>query len=410
MKIISYCALMLCTLLLMPGYAEAAADLAPAHRAAVARMLMAVQAERLANLGLRTGLDKLQASHAEGESYQREFIASLKPGQIIERFVPIYSKYFTREEAESVANFFETATGSKVINGIYNEVKAGKKVTLESAYLSVLEKNALTMFLQTTPGKKFFQPNPALADDTAGMFKAWRKAWVEESSKNKMKQAFAPVIKEFDAQMADEAAGLIKPPAAPGAATTGKPTVFDQIAAVVANNSRRSQENRLRFQTDLEQLGIDALLNPQNFITQAGIDEGKRKVQQIGEALDQFLKSAEDIFQEVRQQTSAIVLPATEKEAFMKGAEKSWARVYDENIRYGENQRNLVEIYRRMYEFAQTRLGRIEVSDNRLMFTETADLEIFRSLSAQLEAESEREKALVKESQERRKQALQKFR
>jgi len=63
-----------------------------------------------------------------------------------------------------------------------------------------------------------------------------------------------------------------------------------------------------------------------------------------------------------------------------------------------------------MYEFMESRLGKVAVRDHRLVFSENADLEIFRSLSAQLAAESEREKALAKENEERRRKAMQSFR
>jgi len=344
MKISHCCVAMLLTLLLASATAGTKLDIAPSHQAAIARMLTASKGDQQVLAGLMNELEQLRVSHAPGQANLREFIDAIQPGQITEHIIPVYAKYFTREDAESLANYFETPGGFKVINAMYNNVKTGSNMWLDSVLLTTPERSALIAFLKTSAGKKFFQPSLPLQEDIKLAFKTWVQGWMEDANKKKMKQAFAPIIKDFDRQIADEAAGIVSSPSTLSPAPSAKNTVYDQIASIFADNTRRTQENGQRFEADLAQIGAGQLMMPDNFISQSGIDEGKLKLQKMADVLDRFLKAGDDIFQETRRQTNEIAMPPKDKEAFLKGIEKSWARIYDENIRYGEIQRNMLEI------------------------------------------------------------------
>jgi hypothetical protein len=130
----------------------------------------------------------------------------------------------------------------------------------------------------------------------------------------------------------------------------------------------------------------------------------------MGELLDQFLQSADDAQKIFLAQMDAIQLPEATRKEFKTKLEAGLARNYSENIRYSEIEKTQIAQYGRMLDFAEARLGKITVVDNKLVFSDPADLEIYRVLIMQFKTEAAQETALIKESAERRQQSLQTFR
>ena len=46
------------------------------------------------------------------------FIAELKPEEMVDEYIPIYSKYFTNEEIKGIITFYETPLGKKTLSVI----------------------------------------------------------------------------------------------------------------------------------------------------------------------------------------------------------------------------------------------------------------------------------------------------
>ncbi len=46
------------------------------------------------------------------------FIAELKPEEMVDEYIPIYSKYFTNEEIKGIISFYETPLGKKTLTVI----------------------------------------------------------------------------------------------------------------------------------------------------------------------------------------------------------------------------------------------------------------------------------------------------
>ncbi|MDP5017070.1 DUF2059 domain-containing protein [Anabaena sp. UHCC 0187] len=64
-------------------------------------------------------IDSLKAEYPQAPpKFWDTFMAEFKPEEIIDEYIPIYSKYFTNEEIEGIIAFYETPLGKKTLSVI----------------------------------------------------------------------------------------------------------------------------------------------------------------------------------------------------------------------------------------------------------------------------------------------------
>jgi hypothetical protein len=400
MKFLRYAIFISLALVAVSSFAQEGQELTQAHKATIERMLKGLHAGEIAQIGMKQGFDALEASDPQSAAFAHQIMDGITPSQFLQKLVPVYAKFFSIDDAQAIARFFETPAGIKVSETMLQAFAVGKRPTFE--HLSSADRLALGAFEQSHAGQMFGRSGTGIRAETGHMFQDLG----QEIVVRKMKKAFAPVVKELDAHLSNDANDNFSAVDA-SSPVNNKADVFEQVAALALDATKQSQAIATRYQTELQQLGAETVLSPENLVSQAAITDGKRKIQLLNDDLDQFLQSSDDMRKKFFNKMDAISLPPRYKEAFMRGAERSQAAMFDENLRFSENQRTLAELYQRVLDFAEARLGRVTVRDNTLVFSETADLEIFRSLQAQIKVESQREKALNQESRERVKQLMQ---
>jgi uncharacterized protein YlaN (UPF0358 family) len=369
--------------------AQPFSEVSAPHRAAVARMMNAMQFDELTMVGIKRAIENSQEGGPQNAKFLRELFEDVTPQQIMEKVTPVYAKYYSQEDAQTLANFFSGPTGTKLIRAMVNEVKAGKKPTGQTAQFTPADHQALTLFGQHPATLKMSAVQTKINEESGVVLREWGA----EIALNKFRQVLAP-INPHSAEAS----------AAPAAAGGG---FFSQLSHIISDLAQRSNENKARFQSNLQQLQIETVLRPTKLTTADGIAEGKRKVQRFNEILDQLLRTSDEISQDARKRLSALDLPPTYKVEFMKGIELGMSREIDETIRFGEIERNLAQLMQRTLEFAEAKKDKISERDGKLLFVEQADLDTYRSLIAQIELESAKEAALLKESNERLKKLRQ---
>lgn len=374
-------------------------QISEAHRAAVARMLKAFRADELALYGLKLGQQQAKEKDPTAEAYMREVFDAVTPAQMVDKMLPAYARYYSPVEADTIAQFFTTPVGVKFVDGMVRDMMAGKKFSFESLHLTPSEMAPITRFFMTPTAQKIGKVQPMINQEVAVIMRTWGA----ELMRARMKKSMTPLVAQIDSDLVSQGAapggalgsGL---KAAPAGGQTGP---WNAVANIGVAASKAAAEARQHYQDDVQTLGAQMLLGASGLTSVDNIATGKKNVQLMGESLDRYLQSYDQVMKEAREKMIALDLPENLKAALLQGFDIGLARSYDERIRYGENQRALLGLYQRLFEFAEARLGKISTSDSKLVFVDAADQEIYRTIISQIGVESRREADLVKESQDR---------
>jgi hypothetical protein len=185
---------------------------------------------------------------------------------------------------------------------------------------------------------------------------------------------------------------------------------LNQLFLIAGTFARRAAALNKQYEADVAQIGLETMLDPSRLVAGAGIEESRQKVQRFEALLDQYLKACSDMNDNYHREVSAIQETAPNRDAIVAQFEQGIARTYDFNIRLGENQRTLIDLFRRVLTLAESRLGRIALRDGKLVFADDADLATYRALVEQIVAETKREDELNKEQAARRQRAVEALR
>ena len=169
------------------------------------------------------------------------------------------------------------------------------------------------------------------------------------------------------------------------------------MKALNTENIKIIQTLAAAYNKSVAELGTNGMLSPQSLVSHTVIVENREKVRRMGELLDQYLQSLDDSQKIFKSQADAIRMP----EAVRKIFEASLAKTYIGKIRFSETEKKLLALYDRTLDFADKRQGKMSIVDNKLMFSDPADLQIFKQLGAQYAYEAQQEAELTKESRER---------
>jgi hypothetical protein len=405
------CCVFLLALTVTSAFAQTPAATPPASSsyqpAVIVRLIKALRADELSKSGFRSAIESLKDQDPKTAGLLQDFLNQVSSSEIVDRLIPIYTRFFSIDDAPVLAQFFESPAGIKIIDSALEKERRGKSAVLIPPKFTPSETAAVNAFSKTSASRGFAINLAMVNTEAAKMFRAWS----EEFGRNKMKQAFAPLVKEADAMIdgtvGDQAAPGVSGMPAPGG---GSGDVFNQVASVGVEYIKHLQVIAARYRKGVADLDAVGILKPTTLVSQTAIVESRQKVQRMGELLDQFLQSVDDAQKVYVAQADAIQLPEAARKSYKAGIENGLARGYSENIQFAEIEKSLIAQYGRMLDFAEARLGKISVVDNKLLFSDPADLQIYRELVAQFLSEAQQETALIKESSDRFKQSVQAYR
>lgn len=372
-------------------------QISDAQRAAIRRMLVAFHSEEMALYGMKIGLNQAKQKDPGLESYLSELFAKITPAQLVDKMVPAYARYYSREEADAIADFLITPVGVKFVTGMVKDITAGKEFSIATMGFTPAEIVTLADFFKTPPAQKIGKVQPMINLEVQAIMRTWGQELIRAS----IKKSLTPLANQIDQDLASQgvAPGNAAVKAPPVSAEQSK--IWSAVSAIGVATSKNAAEARQRYQNDVLTSGAKMSLSAAGLTSADSIATSKKSVQFMGDSLDRYLQSYDEILTDARTKITALDIPAGLKEPFLKGFDIGLSRSYDERIRYGENQRALLSLYQRLFDFSEARLGKISVVDNKLVFADPADQEIYRTIIGQIVAEGARETALVKESQDR---------
>jgi hypothetical protein len=130
--------------------------------------------------------------------------------------------------------------------------------------------------------------------------------------------------------------------------------------------------------------GVSDPLNPERFMTAAGIAQSRAEIQQLEERQDRFLDTHNRLRTDFQLRTSTLLTDRRLRESF----EREWIASQHKELDFTEQQRGVVNQLRRVLDFAESRLGKIHWDGEELTFDEEEDMDVYNALVDKIPAEN----------------------
>lgn len=377
------------------------------HLMAVKTALRTFSFGELVIHGMKQGMEEKRTRDPEHAANEEKFPDGISPEAIINRVAPIYMQYLTYEEAVEVTRFFHTPTGHKLLTAYKSKAQMGRKAPIEEMGMTILERRHLNSFLDGNVWRRFDEAhNKAAEEMKAALIRLWN-----ETGYRSTVSPFTKRLANLIENRADESSNSAETENSMTASTSDPNAVYlDQVVRLAQTSRRRTETLREEYKTGIKKLELGAVLLPANLVSKDRIDAGRDKIMQLETLLDTQIGGIVRETEEFYGKAKALEGPESLRRTIGEGLDRGFRRSLGWHVSFGENQRMLFDVCRRLIAFSESRLGKISLEDGRLLFDEAADLDMYRALRAQLDAQVEREDQLVKEWEVWEQETLRKLR
>ena len=373
-----------------PAPAPAAdAKITPEHAAAIRQMLDAI--------GLPVIL-RYYMAHPPANSVpeQRQLLlhmgSHVSDDDIMHRLIPVYAKYVSRHAADVITVHYRSGAGRRQALAMLANlgmVEADKKPLYTQAEIAQTKR-----FEATLEAHELSDSVNKVKADLQLMSEQWGAQYylhlLSESTHSVSAQMTAAAMRKEG-----EPAAVITVP------RTGLP-MLDLMVQTMADNTIEIERADRQFKSDLAHYGLDHLLAPERLTSKDGLAQSREALRQIGVCLERLLHDMDQQQENYRKHMMAI----NGSKPFTSSFEVGMASSIDWQLRYADNQRGLLDVFGRMLTFAESRLGVVSVESGKLLFKNDDDLQVFRTLKAQLQQYSDEEVQLRIQRQQSVQQAL----
>lgn len=368
-----------------PGASDAA------HVAAVREMIEAMQMHRMTR-------HVFQIS-GEMEDQQREVMRHMalhvSDEEILARLTSAYAPYISAENARQVARNFRSSLAQREIAATFARIGITHGDTdphfTDSEQLEVQR----LMTMPAALGKDGSQAQ--IRSATKAMYLQWSREYHDRLLAQAMQAVRAYTIAALDLQPGQAAPKLALQP-------TGLPSL-DKVLLIVADVTLATTTSNLTYVADIDSYHLDLVLAPERLVSAQGIATSKATIAKAGDRIEAYLAQIDRLQQSAWGRLQATTSGGSARQMIEAGM----AVRYDFMLRFGENQRSLMDLFTRVLQFAESRLGVIELRGESLVFRDEADQAMYLSLIAQLKKASEEESALVDEAQQTAQRSLKKL-
>ena len=363
-----------------PAHAQQAAGSGPAHLDSVARMVRVSSLAEILLIGMRDGLAERQKTNAPFAQLTAGLLDNVDAAMAEQRIARVFAPHVPAGHAEAIIQFFETPTGRKAAHAL---LARAKRLPLPN--MTPVELAQLNAFAVTSAGQTWSNLNTAANDELRRAVREWVEELIAE---RRARDPNAP--SDVSVAAADPA---VRP--------------FLELSKSFAERFRQIDT---AFTADTAAIDMDSVIAPSTLVSLEKIESSRRNLAAWEQKLEAYLNAKTAMQQEFHEQSKRLGAPGTIRDEYLKGFERGLARNYDLQLRFSENQRTLLNLYRNLLSLAASRSGKIRIENNRLVFDEQSDLDSYRSLSAQIQEAAKAEKVLSEEGQARQQRALDMFR
>ncbi len=356
--------------------------------AAASRLLQAMAIPRV----VRYALANKQTENQEANEVNQHMSQHVSDAEICDVMAPPYAKFLSADDADRLAIHFRSSLGRRQVDAML----AGLGVIKGSPtpYFTPSEARDLRAFDALPASRIFAAAQPQIQSENFSAMTAWRSRYYMDITRRALVN-----LKEISDAARD------RKPGEPAQQFTIKRTglaTLDKAIYIIAENNIAVANNSRAMESDLNSYGLEQLLNKNRLVSAEGIALSKKALASSEERVERYLHEMDMQQSTYRAQLTAAITDKQSLAAF----EPSLIHLYEQLVRFGENQRALFDLFTRVINFAESRLGTMRVVDQQLLFDQDADVKVFNALMEQVEQLSRQENQLVAESRKRVDDAL----
>ena len=368
-----------------PGVSDAA------HVAAVREMVEAMQLQRI----MRHLFQVMGEMEDQQGEVMRHMALHVSDDEILARLAPVYVPYISAEDARRVARNFRSSLAQRDVAATLARARITQGDTDPHFTASErVEAQRLTA-MPAAFGKDGRQAQ--IHGASRAMYMQWSREYHDQLLAQAMQAVREYITAALDLQPGQAAPKLALQP-------TGLPSL-DKVLLVVADVTLATTTANLTYAADIDAYQLDRVLAPARLVSAQGIATSKATIAKAADRIEAYLAQIDRLQQSAWGRLQASKSGSNARQIIEAGMT---AR-YDFMLRFGENQRSLMDLFTRVLQFAESRLGAIELHGESLAFRDEADQAMYRSLIAQLKKASEEESALVDEAQQTAQRSLKKL-
>ena len=368
-----------------PGASDAA------HVAAVREMVEAMQLQRI----MRHLFQVMGEMEDQQGEVMRHMALHVSDEEILARLAPVYVPYISAEDARQVARNFRSSLAQREVAAML--ARAGIAQGDTDPHFTAgerVEAQRLTA-MPSAFGKDGRQAQ--ILDANRTMYMQWSREYHDRLLAQAMQAVRAYITAALELQPGQAAPRLALQP-------TGVPSL-DKVLLIVADVTLATTTANLTYAADIDSYQLDRVLAPERLVSAQGIATSKATIAKAGDRIEAYLAQIDRLQQSAWGRLQASKSGSNARQIIEAGM----AARYDFMLRFGENQRSLMDLFARVLRFAESRQGAIELRGESLVFRDEADQAMYLSLMAQLRKASEEESALVNEAQQTAQRSLKKL-
>lgn len=309
-----------------------------------------------------------RAPNIDQESYEvaQHMSRNVGDSDICAVLAPAYAQYAPAAEIERLATAYESTVGRRLISSVL--AQQGILEGLRKPPLTASEMREARAIDALPAGKAITAASIPLQTEARSAMLAWRNAYYA----NYTRQGMA-ALRELGATAARRKPGDPEPQLK--FQRTGLATL-DQTVALMAEHRISVSNASMAMRSDLESYDLRHMLAKERLVSVEGIALSKRMLAQSEERVERFLRVMDLLQTSFRQRLAKVVKTPQSLASF----EPTIAKDYEFIVSFGENQRAQFDTMGRILTFSQSRAGKLHLKDNRLIFDDEADLQVFNTL------------------------------
>ncbi|MET3131560.1 putative kinase [Oxalobacteraceae bacterium GrIS 1.11] len=388
--------------------AQAAAHVAaPANVSEVRQVMRLAAIDKIVLLEMRRGVETRNRSKPDSVLDIDIYLTFATSDAIIEHMAPIYANYLSRDYAQKLIVALQTPTGKLATRLKLIQFESGQEA-VQAAFnqLPASERSAVNAFNNSVTYTSLINTQLNAKDESGAMFSQWTSEVLETRVKQ-VNHEIADILEKelrMDASARSDFANSAMP--APHLSRTGM-RAFDQEAQAALHYMRRSALLARQFDRENRQLNLKSVLEPANLISREGLEAGNLTILSAENMYGARIKAYDTLALDYERNIQNILMPAEQRQRLSAQNASQKAKIFDIQVRQSERLGTFFQLEKQLLTFCENRLGKITIgADKMLQFGTDEDATSFNTLLAQIRKEDEELQGILKEDNDRRKQAV----
>jgi hypothetical protein len=288
--------------------------------------------------------------------------------EICDAFAPVYARHATPQQLDQLAAAYSTPLGRRYVQSVL--AKAGVEGAKPQVFTPA-EQAEIRRIDQLLANKAFEGKRPEITADISAATLRWRGAYHARL----MRQATSQMV-AFREVVADRKQEDPEPKF--NYQRTGL-AILDRAIIAMSDHLISVSNAGVAMNRDLASYQAEHMLDGERLVSAQGIATSKASLVKCDQRIERYLRAVDGLQGVYRQRLADIMKNTSTPDAM----DKAMSNDYELLLRLGENQRAQLELAGRILDFAQSRLGKARVDQQRMVFEDDADVQVYNTLLEQ---------------------------